>query len=139
MSNRTLDFVARLIRRHRAAIGSRWRRFTPGRQALLVLAHLRNGDTYQRLASGFGLVLELRVAGRHRDPHRPGAPPEAVLLHENPPSRHHSASADRTYGRLAWVSDGLPGSVYDLTAAREHGVLGTCRDANEQFWNCQRW
>ena len=33
----------------------RWRRLDPGRQAMLVLAHLRNGDTYTRLARGFGI------------------------------------------------------------------------------------
>lgn len=27
----------------------------PGRQALLTLAHLRNGDTYARLAAGFSI------------------------------------------------------------------------------------
>ncbi len=26
--------------------------------------------------------------------------------------------------------DGLPGSVYDLIAARDHGILDSCRDAN---------
>jgi len=36
-------------------IGSRWRRLTCTRQALLVLAHLRCGDTYARLAAGFGV------------------------------------------------------------------------------------
>ncbi|GAB7039667.1 hypothetical protein JCM9533A_35170 [Catenuloplanes niger JCM 9533] len=30
---------------------------TPGRQALLALAHLRNGDTYSRLAAGFEIVI----------------------------------------------------------------------------------
>ncbi|WBB82118.1 transposase family protein [Micromonospora sp. WMMD882] len=44
-----------LIRVHRAQRGSRWRRLNPGRQALLVLAHLRNGDTYSRLAAGFAI------------------------------------------------------------------------------------
>ena len=34
---------------------SRWRRLDPGRQALLALARLRNGDTYARLAAGFGV------------------------------------------------------------------------------------
>lgn len=57
LSNRTLDYVARLIRRHRTSIGSRWRRLPGNRQALLVLAHLRNGDAYQRLATGFGVGL----------------------------------------------------------------------------------
>jgi DDE superfamily endonuclease len=36
-------------------VGSRWRRLPPGRQALLVLAHLRKGETYTALASGFGV------------------------------------------------------------------------------------
>lgn len=44
-----------MTRRHRAAIGSRWRKLPPQRQALLLLAHLRNGETYTRLAPGFGL------------------------------------------------------------------------------------
>ena len=35
------------------AARSRWRRLDPGRQALLALAHLRNGDTLTRLAAGF--------------------------------------------------------------------------------------
>jgi hypothetical protein len=38
---------------HRREIGSRWRRLSPNEQALLVLAQLRNGDTYARLAAGF--------------------------------------------------------------------------------------
>jgi hypothetical protein len=32
---------------------SRWRRLDHGQQALLTLAHLRNGDTLTRLACGF--------------------------------------------------------------------------------------
>jgi hypothetical protein len=36
-------------------MGSRWRRLPPGRQALLVLAHLRKGETYTALAGGFGV------------------------------------------------------------------------------------
>ncbi|GGQ79113.1 hypothetical protein GCM10010166_56310 [Couchioplanes caeruleus subsp. azureus] len=38
---------------HRDHNRSRWRRLDAGRQALLVLAYLRNGDTYTRLAAGF--------------------------------------------------------------------------------------
>jgi hypothetical protein len=44
-----------VIRRHRAGIGSRWRRPTAGRQALLVLVHLRCGDPYSHLAVSFGV------------------------------------------------------------------------------------
>jgi Helix-turn-helix of DDE superfamily endonuclease/DDE superfamily endonuclease len=46
-----------LIRQHRNQHRSRWRRLDPGRQALLALAHLRNGDTYTRLAWGFEISI----------------------------------------------------------------------------------
>jgi DDE superfamily endonuclease/Helix-turn-helix of DDE superfamily endonuclease len=55
LSTRSLTHLSELLRTHRAAMGTRWRRLDPGQQALLVLAHLRNGDTYQRLAGGFGI------------------------------------------------------------------------------------
>jgi hypothetical protein len=55
LSTRTLNHLAGLIRQHRTQRGSRWRRLDPARQALLALAHLRNGDTYTRLAAGFGI------------------------------------------------------------------------------------
>src|SRR4051812_15476089 len=53
LSSRTLSHLAQRIRSHRNQHRSRWRRLDPGRQALLALAHLRNGDTYTRLAAGF--------------------------------------------------------------------------------------
>ena len=53
LSAHTLTWLAEQIRVHGTAAGSRWRRLDPGRQALLVLAHLRCGDTYARLAGGF--------------------------------------------------------------------------------------
>ena len=43
LSSRTLNHLADRIRGHRQQRGSRWRRLTPDRQALLALAHLRNG------------------------------------------------------------------------------------------------
>lgn len=55
LSRAHLTHLASLLSAHRKAIGCRWRRLSPGRQALLVLAHLRNGDTYARLAGGFGV------------------------------------------------------------------------------------
>ena len=55
LSSRTLTYVAGIIRRHRAAIASCWRKLNPGRQALLVLAHLRKGETFAGLAAGFGV------------------------------------------------------------------------------------
>ena len=53
LSTRSLNHLAALIRTHRDQLRSRWRRLDPGRQALLALAHLRNGDTLTRLAAGF--------------------------------------------------------------------------------------
>jgi hypothetical protein len=55
LSAQTLSYAAGVIRRHRAAIGSCWRKLNPGRQALLVLAHLRKGETFADLAAGFGV------------------------------------------------------------------------------------
>ena len=45
----------RVLAARRQERGTRWRRLTAGRQALLVLAHLRCGHTYAQLAAGFGV------------------------------------------------------------------------------------
>jgi len=55
LSRATLTYLSGVIRRHRARIGSHWRKLNSGQQALLVLAHLRNGDTFAELAGGFGV------------------------------------------------------------------------------------
>jgi len=55
LSSQTLTYVAGIIRRHRKKIGSAWRKLNPGRQALLVLAYLRKGETFADLAAGFGI------------------------------------------------------------------------------------
>src|SRR6516164_3490949 len=55
LSCKTLNYAAGIIRRHRASIGSCWRKLNPGRQALLVLAYLRKGETFAELAAGFGV------------------------------------------------------------------------------------
>jgi hypothetical protein len=44
-----------IIRRHRIAIRSPWRKLNAGQQALLVLAYLRKGETFAELAAGFGV------------------------------------------------------------------------------------
>ncbi|MET9914531.1 transposase family protein [Streptomyces sp. NPDC006476] len=57
LSSSSLRYLARHLSVHRKRIGSRWRRLTAGRQALLTLAHLRCGDTYAQLAAGFGVGI----------------------------------------------------------------------------------
>jgi Helix-turn-helix of DDE superfamily endonuclease len=56
LSAQTLTYVAGVIR-HRRQIGSAWRELNPGRQALLVLAYLRKGETFAKLAAGFGVGI----------------------------------------------------------------------------------
>jgi hypothetical protein len=55
LSKKTLNFTAGIIRRHRKAIGSVWRKLDAGRQALLVLVHLKKGETFAQVAAGFGV------------------------------------------------------------------------------------
>jgi hypothetical protein len=53
VSSRTLTTLADALRRHRTQRATRWRKLTAGRQALLVVAYLRKGETYADLAAGF--------------------------------------------------------------------------------------
>jgi DDE superfamily endonuclease/Helix-turn-helix of DDE superfamily endonuclease len=53
LSRSTLDYVTGVLRRHRRSIGSKGRALTVGRQALMTLAYLRNGETFAQLAAGF--------------------------------------------------------------------------------------
>lgn len=55
MSSRAPNLLADLLRGRRAERGTRWRKLPVGRQALLVVAHLRKNDTYAELACGFGV------------------------------------------------------------------------------------
>ncbi|MET7737672.1 transposase family protein [Streptomyces sp. NPDC005402] len=55
VSSSALRFLAACLKEHRRALGTRWRRLNAGRQALLTLAHLRNGQPYAQLAAGFGI------------------------------------------------------------------------------------
>jgi hypothetical protein len=55
MSNRALIMLSDALRQRRTQRGTRWRRLRAGEQALLVVAHLRKGETYTDLALGFGI------------------------------------------------------------------------------------
>jgi len=55
LSRTTLAYVSGVIRSHCTKIGSCWRKLICGQQALLVLVHLRRGETFAVLAAGFGV------------------------------------------------------------------------------------
>jgi DDE superfamily endonuclease len=53
VSSRALKLLADVLRAHRTQRATRWRKLSVGRQALLVVAYLRKGETYTDLACGF--------------------------------------------------------------------------------------
>ncbi|WP_406378495.1 transposase family protein [Streptomyces sp. NBC_01618] len=52
LSKRTIDLVADLIRKWRKELGTRWRKVTPGTQAIVVLAVLRHDQRLLDMAGG---------------------------------------------------------------------------------------
>lgn len=60
----TLDYLAGVVRRHCRKIGSCWRKLNPGKQALLVLVHLRRRDL-RRPGGRRGHTPVVRVTGAH--------------------------------------------------------------------------
>lgn len=169
LSRAHLTHLADLLRAHRHHIGSRWRKLSAGQQALLVLAHLRNGDTYPRLAEGFGVGLATvfryvreavdllaarapsltaalwRLAGNG---HRLGILDGTVVrtdrlggdldrLYYSGKHHHHGVNLqgliDPRRGDLVWISDGLPGSTHDLSAARVHDLIRSAAHADVQL------
>ncbi len=50
VSTRALTTLAEALRRHRRERATRWRKLSARRQALLVVAYLRKGETYADLA-----------------------------------------------------------------------------------------
>jgi hypothetical protein len=55
VSSRALTTLTDALRGHRSQRATRWRKLSAGRQALLVVAYLRKGETYADLACGFGI------------------------------------------------------------------------------------
>jgi DDE superfamily endonuclease/Helix-turn-helix of DDE superfamily endonuclease len=53
VSTRALTTLSDVLRGHRRDRATRWRKLSAGRQALLVIAYLRKGETYAELACGF--------------------------------------------------------------------------------------
>lgn len=169
LSTAHLTRVAQMIRAHRRQIGSRWRRLAPDQQALLVLAHLRNGDTYARLAAGFevGVATVYRYVREAVDLLAAQAPSLTAALWRLAHNGHALGILDGTLvpidrlggalnrlyysgkhrrhgvnlqglidprrGDLVWISDGLPGSTHDLTAARVHDIITSATHADVEL------
>jgi len=55
VSSRALGVLSDALRAQRNQRRTRWRKLPAGRQALLVVAYLRKGETYADLACGFGI------------------------------------------------------------------------------------
>jgi hypothetical protein len=109
LSRATLSYVAGVIRRHRRQIGSCWRKLNCGQQALLVLAHLRKGETFAELAAGFG--VSTATAWRYTA--------EAVrLLATRAPGLHTALRAAKKAGHAFVVIDGTLIPVDRLAADR---------------------
>ena len=62
ISSRALNLLSDLLRGRPSERGTRWRKLPAGRQALLVVAHLRKNEAYAELACGFGIGTRLCTA-----------------------------------------------------------------------------
>ena len=97
LSSKTLTYTAGLIRGYRRQIRSCWRKLSPGRQALLVLAHLRKGETFNELAAGFGVGTT--TAWRY-------ATETVALLAARSPKLPHALAEAKQAGHAYVVIDG---------------------------------
>src|SRR5262250_2859562 len=97
LSAQTLAYVAGVIRRHRAKIGSCWRKLKAGRQALLVLVHLRKGEGFAERAAGF--AVGTATAWRY-------VRETVALLAARAPKLPAALAAARTAGHAFVVIDG---------------------------------
>lgn len=166
VSSSALRFLSAKLRQHRRELDTRWRRLSPGRQALLTLAHLRNGHPYAQLGAGFGigtttasgtslrpsiswprsLPPSKRRPGWHRRRHLCcGRHPATHRPHRRGPDRPFYSGKHKKHGmnvqvladpsgRLLWASSAQQGSVHDVRAAREHGVINALTDASITCW-----
>jgi len=96
LSTAHLNHLSQLLRRRRAEIGTRWRRLSPAQHALLVLAHLRCGDTLAQLAVSFdvGTTTVYRHVAEAIDVLKAQAPDLRQALQA--PWRHQTTILDGT-------------------------------------------
>ncbi|MFE9491263.1 MULTISPECIES: transposase family protein [unclassified Streptomyces] len=150
LSSRTLRHLSGLLAGNRRRIRSRWRRLTCGRQALLVLAHLRplcrglprRDRHYRYIHDAVDLLAAL--APTLTEAMQSIRTKTFVILDDTllsidriaADTPHYSGKHKRhgmnvqvltdSFGRLVWASPALAGSVHDLTAARTHRIIRIC-------------
>ncbi|WP_306192626.1 transposase family protein [Streptomyces sp. MK5] len=163
LSTSSLGHLTRHLYAHRLRTGTRWRRLTAGRQALLALAHLRCGDTYAQLATGFGISAVYRYVREAIEVLAALAPTladavqtartKAFVILNGTLLAIDRIAADRPFysgehkrhgmnvqvltdpfGRLLWVSPALPGAVHDIKAARAQGIIEALAEAGVRTW-----
>jgi hypothetical protein len=151
LSSRTLNHLADLIRAERIRRRGRWRRLDAGRQALLALAHLRNGDTIARLASGFAVSVTtawryvreaIDLLAAHAEDLNAAIRRIARLAYtildgtlipidRVADQKPYYSGKHKHHGvNVQVIADALPGAVHDLTAARTHGLIDALTSAN---------
>jgi hypothetical protein len=148
LSRSTLTYVTGIVRRHRKAIGSAWRLLTPGRQALLVLVHLRKGETFAEAGAGFGMsastawryVEEVTALLSARSPKLPQALAEAKkdglthLILDGTLIYTDRVRADRPYYSGKHRARGMNKPESQKQASRSHAKLcGPGERANAQI------
>jgi uncharacterized protein YqgV (UPF0045/DUF77 family) len=133
VSSSVLRFLSARLREHRRALGTRWRRLSAGRQALLALAHLRSGHTYAQLAAGFGVgtTTVYRYVTEAVEVLAALAPTIAEAVHSA--STKAFVILDGTLLPIDRIAD-LPGAVHDIRAARENGIIDALSDAGIPCW-----
>ncbi|MFJ2202529.1 transposase family protein [Streptomyces violaceusniger] len=146
LSASALRFLARELTARRLAQGARWRRLAAGRQALLVLAHLRCGHTYAQLSAGFGVgtTTAYRYIAEAVDVLAALAPTlaeavrtasgKAFVILDGTLLPIDRIAADRPFYSGKRASPALPGSVHDIKAARTHGIIGALAGAGVECW-----
>ncbi len=118
VSTRALIMLADALRQRRTQLRTRCRRLDAGQQALLVLAHLRKGETYTDLACGFAIgtstvyrylreALELLAAMAPTWPRRSRSPAERPTSSSTAPCSGSTASA----WAAAVIGPSTPGST----------------------------
>jgi hypothetical protein len=149
VSSRALGVLSDALRAPRKQRSTRWRKLSAGRQALLVVAYLRKGETYADLATGFGIgtttvfryvqeALEVlaALAPSLRDAVAVAVRKTFVILDGTLLRIDRvgmGSGRDRPYFS-GGVGDDLdatpwvlcfpePGARHDMGAAREHGIL----------------